>query len=346
MSSLSLKISGKKFDFFNSFELSLIYNSIASVFSFEGLSFTDEQKELFKPLQYKRAKVYFNDELLLTGTILNTSTAVENQQSLASISGYSIAGVLEDCEIPIELYPLQSDKLTIKEIIEKVIWPFGVKLNVDPEVQSLISKKYDKSTADADQTIKDYFTELSTQKNIVLSHNENGDLVLTKTKANLKPFALFDENMPSTKISLSVDGQSVHSKITVQKQSSLDTNVSGEETINNDIITVYRPTVKSQSSGDNSDTINAANMILASEMRAINLTINTDRWVWFDGKKEQIIKPNQIIEVLSPSNFINTKTKFFIEKVDFVGNNEGTTATLSCVLPECYNGEKFKNIFE
>jgi len=346
MSELSLKISGKKFDFFNEFQLSLEYNSMASTFSFSGLILTDEQKELFRPLSFHDVQVLFGDEILLTGTALSTSTSVENQQTLGGISGYSKAGVLEDCEIPLSLYPLQTDKLTLKEITEKLIKPFGLKLIVDSSVFVKANKKYEKSTAEPDQKIKDYVTELAIQRNIVVTHNSTGDIIFTSVNIINPPVAYYYEGMPSTSISLSVNGQGMHSEITVQKQATIEIDTPGVKTISNSFITKYRPSVNKQTSGDNNDTDPTVQMIRASELRNITLTIQTDRWKWSDGKKETIIKPNQIIEVLSPSNFINNRTKWFVEKVDYSGNHEGTSATISCVLPECYNTNEPKNIFE
>jgi len=345
MSSLSLKISGRKFDFFNSFELNLAYNSIASTFSFEGLIFDEETKNLFKPLSYKECKVYMDDELLLTGTILNTSTSAENQDSLASISGYAKTGVLDDCNIPTSLYPLQSDKLTIKEIIEKLLKPFSLSLIVDSLAQSSVNTKFDKSTADSDQTIKSYINELTTQRNIILSHNENGNLLLTKLNLKQPSVATYIEGMPSTKISLSVDGQSMHSHITVQKQASIEVDVAGEQTLTNDLVTSYRPVVKQQTEGSNNETEDSVNSVLGSELRNIQLTIVTDRWKWTDGQKINIIKPNNIIDVKSPTNFINNLTRFFVESISYSGNQEGIIATINCVLPEVYSGNKPKNIF-
>lgn len=345
MSSLSLKISGRKFDFFNSFNLNLRFNSIASSFSFEGLIFDDNTKSLFRPLSYNEAQVYMGNELLLTGTILNVSTSAENQKSLASISGYTKTGILEDCNIPTSLYPLQSDKLNIREITQKLLFPFEINLIVDNLAKSAIETKYDKSTADSDQSIKSYIEELTRQRNVILSHNEKGNLLFTKPNIKQPSVATYIEGMPATKISLSVDGQSMHSQITVQKQASLDVDNPGEETIKNDLISKYRPIVKNQTSGDNDNTEDSAYSVLSSELRNIELIIETDRWKWTDGRKLGIIKPNNIIEVHSPTNFINKRTRFFVESISYIGNNEGIMATIRCVMPEVYTDRKPKNIF-
>ena len=53
----------------------------------------------------------------------------------------------------------------------------------------------------------------------------------------------------------------------------------------------------------------------------------------------KIIKPNNLITIINPEIYAFTKQTWFIESIDFVGNNKETTATLNCVLPEVYNME-------
>lgn len=345
MSELSLKIQGQHFKYWNNFSLDLVYNSLGSTFSFEGITITPEQKQLFKPLSFNRCEVMFGTQKLLTGTILITNTGVENTISLNSISGYSLPGVLQDCEIPLSVYPLQFDNMSVKEIIEKLIKPFRLSLVVNTAVQSSVNTKIKTIAAEPDEKIKDFIVKLCKNKNIVLTHNEHGNVVLTKISEG-NSVATYIEGMPSTSIKLDVNGQDFHSTITAQKEASTGTSVAGEETIKNDLIKVYRPTVKKQDSGENDDTVNAAKMIRGSELRGIAITIETDRYKWTDGKITRIIQPNNFIDVQSPSNYLPRRTKFFVESVNYVGNNEGVKAILKCVLPECYSGEAPKIVFE
>lgn len=345
MSELSLKISGQRFDFFNKFDVSLVYNSFASTFSFEGMILNESQKRLFKPLSYNDVQVLFGDEILLTGTGLNTSTSIENSQSLGGISGYSKTGILSDCEIPLSLYPLQSDGLSLRKIADKLIKPFGIKLIIDSSVETKVNKAYNISTCDSGQTIGDYITELAGQRDVIVTHDNNSNLVFTSLNVKEPSVATYTEGMPTTKISLTVNGQGIHSIVTVQKQATIEIDIPGVKTVTNEMVSKYRPTVKKQTSGDNNDTESSAEGVRASELRSISLVIETDRWKWTDGKRINIIKPNHIIEVESPSNFLPNRTRFFVEKIDYKGDSEGVNAIITCVLPEVYNGKTPKNIF-
>lgn len=339
MNELSLKISGKRFNFWNNFQLNLVYNSLSSTFSFDGLVLTPEQKALFKPLSYHSCQVLFNNEILLTGTILNTSTSIDNNINMGNITGYSKPGVLEDCQIPLELYPLQFDKMSLKEITEKLIKPFGLKLDIDSLLTEAANKKYDTIAAEPDQSIMEFLAKLCKIKNIILTHSDNGNVRFARLRKDEPSVATYIEGKPSTNIKLTVNGQAMHSSITGQKQASIGTDVAGEETILNNYISAYRPTVKKQDSGQNDDTENAVKMARGSELRGIQLTIETDRYKWFDGRIMRPLRPNHTIDVESPSNYLTQRTRFFVESVSYSGNQEGIRATIKAVLPECYTGE-------
>ena len=59
-----------------------------------------------------------------------------------------------------------------------------------------------------------------------------------------------------------------------------------------------------------------------------------------------VIKPNQIITVRNPELYLYKKSNWFIESVQLDGDAEQTVATLTCVLPETYNGGTPSYIFE
>lgn len=331
-------------DFFSNFELTLKYDSVASVFAF-GFYFDPKNKthaELACVSHYHEAIVQHNGETLVTGFILGQAFKHGAVKELAKFGGYSKPGVLEDCEIPPSLYPLQSDGLTLREIVSKLIAPFKLKMVVDSSVASKMDAAIPVSTASVSQNIKTYLTELTTQRGIVMTHNENGDLVFTKAKKSYKPICHFDAGIPGTEITMSFNGQGMHSDITVMKQADSEGGNAGETTIQNPYVPiVYRPKVITQTSGDSNTIEETAKNALAAELKNIVLTIKTDRWE-IDGK---IIRPDNTITVTDPEVFLYKKTEWFIESVSYTGDAKETTAVLTCVPIEVYNGETPTNMF-
>lgn len=332
--------------FFNNFTLDLKYDSIASTFAF---SFyfdprNPDHAELACVSHFHEAQVYYNGELIVTGYILSESFRHSSTKELVKITGYSLGGTLGDCQIPPSLYPLQSDGLSLKQIAGKLIAPFKIKMIIDPEVESKMNIAYETTTAQETQSIYDYLTELAAQRNIVISHNALGSVLFTQAKTNKPPLLTFGESnsIPYTSMDLTFNGQPMHSEITVIKQASKKGGNAGQVTINNPFVPiVYRPKVITQSSGDDNDTYEAALNALTEEIKGITLHIVTDRWD-VNGK---IIKPNNIISVTDPEIYLYKKADWFIESMKLEGNSQKTTASITCVLPEVYNGKIPKNIF-
>ncbi len=344
---MKLKINNKVFDFFNNLSITLTYASIGSTFSFSGF-FAPENRDrrgLFKPFTYQRVEILDeNNERLITGRILNHGFTDSSVKSLTSISGYSLPGVLEDCPIPLSLYPLQFDGKSLKEITEGLIAPFGLNLVISSLVTAEADKVYEKTEANEKQSIKSYLDELAAQRNIVLSHTDGGSLLFTRAKTNVKPIAKFVGNIPGVKMTLSADGQRMHNEITVQKQADIQNDNAGEETVSNPFVSIFRPTTQEQNSGDDIDTSQAVKNALSAELKAIVLTIETDRWTWNDDGKVTM-RPNNIITVHNHDLHLYRFTSFFVESITFTQDGKNQKAFLTCVIPEVYNSETPVNIF-
>lgn len=351
---MNLKIDNKNIEFFNAFTLNLKFDSVASGFTFDFYFKPDnaEHKTLFKPGTFKRCVVEHEGELLITGTLLSDGMQQSNAKELSGAGGYSLPGVLEDCTIPTSLYPLQSDGLSLRQIAQKLIKPFGLTMVVDSSVSSLMDGTFKTTTADEKQTIKSYLTELAAQKNINITHNAKGQLVFTRVRTKQAPVLDFDfsANGPfgsaqgprATKIARTFNGQAMHSEITVQKQADSDGGNAGESIISNPYCKgVFRPIVRTQSSGNDISTADAARNALADELKNLKFTIDIPHWK----PEDKIILPNNIITVIAPEVYLYKKTRLFIESIAYTGNEKIDTAVLTCVVPEVYNNETPKNIF-
>jgi len=347
----SIKIQGKEFKNFNDFKLNLTFDSIASTFSFNA-QFNPENpdhRNLFRPASFRKCEVFDgNGELILTGVILNHKFSESSTPKLIGVSGYSVTGVLEDSSISPDSYPLESSEKSINQIATSLIKPFGLSLvSNEPEANEVLEK----STASATDTVKSYLSKICAQKNLILTHNATGKLLIVKQRVlnNSIPF------LKDIDIDLTVNGQAMHSEITVLKQASATDSNSSQETIKNPFITDfqteitpsnkfvpnYRPLVKEQSSGANGDTALAAKNALANDLKALKFSLKLKTWYI----NKVLIKPGTLVFIQSDNLFLYNKTKVFIQSVAFSGTPTAQVASLTCVLPEVYNNETPKNIF-
>lgn len=348
MEGLVLKINDRlkirTIKFFNNFELELKYDSIASVFKFDFYFDPEnhDMEELACVTHYHEAIIEYNGQKFLHGYIVSQGFKDAPEKQYAQFGGYTLTGVLADCNIPKEAYPLQNNGLSLKQIANKMISPFGLKMVIDSSVENLMNQAYGETTAEPTDTIANYLVSLANQKNIIVTHNEQGNLVFTRISPNKTPVLNVEEGLVGTEMTMTFDGQGMHSEITVVRQADSDGGNAGQYTIMNPFVPIVKRTkTLIQNSGDNNSTEQAAKNALATELRGIVLTIRIDRWM-IDG---EIIKPNRFISVLNKNLYIYRRTKFFIESVKYKGNSESHTAVLTCVPTFCYDGTTPYNIF-
>jgi prophage tail gpP-like protein len=340
------RIRTRKLEFFTTFHVHLKYDAIASDFKFDYIFNPDniELKEMSCVAHYHVCYIEHEGKRLLTGYVLSNNFKDSAEANPASLAGYSLTGFLEDCQIiPTQSAPLQSDKLSLREIAEKFIRPFNLSIVIDPVVATAMEEKFDETTAKEKQSIKSYLSELAAQKNIVLSHDELGRLVFTRPSSKRTPVFNFENNIPGVSMELIFNGQGMHSDIIAFQQQDPDEEIPESEfSIKNPYVPfVYRPRSVVQTSGDANDTSNAARNALSIELKGLQLIIDTDRWD-VDGV---VWKPGMLITAINPRVYLYKKSTWFISDVEFIKTPEKTTCKLTCVIPEVFTGEIPKYLF-
>nr|WP_299067202.1 hypothetical protein [uncultured Allomuricauda sp.] len=338
---MKIKVNGTEFIFFNDIKISLQLDTVASTFSFTARfnPLNLAHKSLFKPLSYPEVEIFNNDgKLLLTGTILNQGQKSDKDPNLVSLSGYSKGGVLEDCTIPLSAYPLESLKRSLKEITEKLLQIFDLKLEVESNVLNEANAVYNKTIAEPTDSIASYISKLAAQRNIVLSHNPKGNIVLFRPDVSAAP-KLFITKENANNMGWSVNGQAFHSSIEVIRQPSDDNEgVSLADSASNPLISANRPTVSVLSSGTETETKLAAENKMASELSNLILVVSFEMFI--------NVVPGDIVEVQNDEVYLYNRTRFMVSSVNISENEKGNATDISMVLPETFTGQTPKLIFE
>lgn len=338
---MRLKIDGDYYNYFSGLSVNLKLDSIASLFTF-NVRFNPNNKthqKLFKPLSYKVVQLY-NDsgEVIFTGTILVHKFNSDENPELLSLSGYSTPGILEDVTVPVANYPLESINRSLKDVATRLLGLFNIKLIIDKSAATVANVVYKKSVASPTDSIKAYLSKLTSQRNLVLSHTAKGEIIIYKPET-AQPVYFFNSGN-CTKMVFDVNGQMMHSKISVIRQPSEDNSgVATADTISNPLIPLFRPKTKILSSGEDTDVKNAADNELANELKAINLSITLNRI-------EETILPGTVVEVLNPEIFIFKKTKFMVIDVIYKGDPNSETSDIKLVLPETFTSKVPSKIFD
>lgn len=335
---------------FNDVRVQLSHNTIGGTFSLQYHFDPNniEQKELSCVSHFHEVQLIHLGKLILTGVITNNRFTQGTQSNLVTISGYSLPGVLESCQIPPSIYPIQSDGLSIAQIARKLTNPFGLKVKIDSSVSSRMNQVLPTTESTITQTIKDYLSEICKQKNIIMSHTEKGELLFTESNVNGTPVFEFDLRQESQRLieaNFEYNGAGMNRDITVMKEQSLDGGNAGQSTIRNPYVinTYYKPKVMSQTSGTDNNTSEAARRELGNQLKGVTLSLRLKGWD-IDGK---LVLPNNTIRIIAPKLYIFNKETFFIESVVYeTDSGNAPVMTLNCVLPDVYTNKlPVTNIF-
>lgn len=337
---MRIKINNRDFLYFNNFVVKLKLDAVASSFSFVAVFNPDNEhhKKLFKPLSFNKIEIYRDDNtLLLTGVIVNFDFVSSNSPELVKVSGYSLGGILEDCGIPYTEYPLESLQRSLNDIAKKLLDIFQLKMVVDDSAKSEMDLIYEKSVASPSETAKNYLSKLTSQRNIVLSHNSKGDIVFTKPTFTKQSKYFFNaEN--TLKMSLSVKSQAIHSKIWVLRQpSAKNENLSPVDVIENTLVGAFKPDVKVLSSGTDVDTVKAVRNVLAAELKNISVGIEIDDWI--------DLTVGDTVDVQNKEIYLYKRTKFVVSSLSLFENENKKNMSITLTLPEAYTGNAVKQIF-
>ncbi len=396
---MEIKIAGHTLRRFKACTIYLKHDSPASTFTLSVYYDPDDALHniIYRPFSYHRVEIFVKGVKVLTGTLLSPRLSDGPQRDWDDFSGYALPGILEDTciidtadEITVDEAnqtaavpeaPLEYSGLTLEDIATRVIRKQGISLVVDEEVRKdpNFAVPFNKVSVKPEQTVTRLLDDLCRRKNIVLSHTPNGELLLTRAKANKlltnqysyvkeRPVGgegqafsegpavaateraiLFDFSAGQyLKIGLSANGQSMHRVIQVIKQVSAESTGGGSP--DGAAINPYVPADSRglrfrrvvQTLGDESDVIPTARMLVGNELKNIKLTIRCQGHV-LNG---HLITPNQMITVMNKRLHLRRKSKWFIQEVVLHKEGEEEVSEITAVLPECFNNEKIINVFQ
>ena len=307
---MKIKINDRFYYSFDEVVINYTLDSVASAFSLKARFNPDNEfhKAIFKPLQYQKVQIFDdNDNLKLTGVIVNTSLKSSSVGELQSVTGYSKAGVLEDVNIPFSSYPLEKNNVSLNNIARSLLDPFGISFTFTSNVSNDMNLNYAKTTATATDNIKSYLSKLASQRNILISHGPDGNIIFTRPITTQLPKYYFtDENTLS--MSLNVNGQSMHQAIDVIRQPSKNNNgVSTVDYATNTLVNANRPIVKILTSGEETDAKKSADNILADELKGISVGISLPK----------ILELNcgDIVEVMNEEIYLFNRTKLMVSSI-------------------------------
>jgi len=333
---LAIIVDGNRFNYFTEYSL------IQEMDAFDSFSFSapfDDTNETFinsfKPFSYKQCQVYYGGDLFFNGILLAPQTEANSTSKILTLTGYPKCGVLNDCPLPISMFPCEFNNQDLKQIASKMIQPF----NIDIDFSESPGNKFEKVTPKMEEKILSFLINLAEQRDLIISNNIEGNLLFWKTKTGSTIAEIKQDETPFLSCKPTFNPQDFYSHITGVNATS-EKKLSQKYTYENTYLTklgVFRPYIFLVQDAKEMDikkaTITKAGKMFGSSC-GYQLTLAGHR-----DKNKNFWRKNTLIMLESPGAMIYKNTKFMIKKVTTSRTSEGgDTTILDLVLPESYSG--------
>jgi prophage tail gpP-like protein len=285
------------------------------------------------PYSYPASQCYLGGELLIDGFVYTVAPNLTEKTRTATIEGWSpTVDIIDSTSKP----PYEAKNITLEQRARDLVEPLGIKVIFDVGTD----EPFDRVTIGNTEKIFDHLAKLATQRGILITSTELGELKFTRA-ATGSPIGTIEESLPvGQKYNAKFDGRkrfNIYKAIaqTPARKSALKAA--------SKIQVAKDPNVpKSRTLTFTTDETTEAGMKAAAEWKrskqvADSLTIPFPVSTWY-GPDDKLWKENTIVTVVSPAIFVPDGFDFLIRRVEYIFNDKGTTAVLSLVPPQVYTG--------
>lgn len=347
---VTLTIDGRTWAFWDELELHLPLDSHATagfVAPFEPER--QEFRDTFRPFSFKDVEISVGGTKLFTGTMIEVKPTLEAAKRSTAVSAYSKAAVLADCNVPVSLVPFEANGLTLRQIAERVVQPFGVWVELQipegPKFKRVNTKKKKLDhRGDLNEKAQDFLAELARQHGAILSSNADGDLLFRESVKPGNPVVRLEEGKaPLVSVSPNFNPQSYYSEITGFTMAKRG-RVGAKYTERNQRLS--GGVLRSMSFHlDDIEKADAPKAVAAKmgRMFANMVTYVVNLPTWRD-PKGALWQPNTTLTIKAPSAMIYEETELLIRDVYLKRSAKEQTASLGLVLPGAFSGEQPKRM--
>lgn len=207
---VKMLISGVEFAFWNGVSIVRAVDCVDSIEFGAPFDHTAPRfKEIFAPFTYQPIQITVDDEPLFTGTMVDVTPDLGETRTI-QVSGYATAGVLGDCTMPVSAWPLEFNKLTLKDIAERMAGFFkvAVEFRGDP------GKPFERVACDPDRRVLDFLADLAKQRGFVIASNPDGALLFWKSEGGSVVAKLTQGVSPLLDVTPDFNPQEFYSELT------------------------------------------------------------------------------------------------------------------------------------
>lgn len=301
-----------------------------------------ELDRITAPSSYSEASVYLGSDLMVNGQFFTPTRRLGARQE-QTLEGFSFTINAVDSTIR---PPYEKNNIDLKQRALDMMTPLEVNVSVDSGVS--IGGPFDRVSPEPTDLIGNHLTKLASQRGLLLTSDQLGDLLITEAKTGGSSVDTIEEGFPgASEYVVRFDGRKRFQTYraigqtakkrrrskTESKASPIGNNKSG--IVKDDVISVPRfLTFRA----DEASSANIEDAAIWKRNKAIvdSLTLPFPVPSWYNSKGK-LWRENTLVTVVSPT--IGTGFEgatLLIRQVEYIYDKGGTTAVLSLIPPEAY----------
>ena len=285
------------------------------------------------PFTYPEASIYIGNDRVVNGFLYKVSPLKTIDGIFVELTGYSFTADIMDSELK---PPFEVSQIELVARAKQLVSPLGIDVLLDSGTNQ--GGVFDRVTASADDTIGKHLMDLATQRGVLLSSNEDGNLLITNAKKNI--FAGFvSEEFPGVELwGADFDGRKRFNAYRAYGQSPGN---NAKEAVSIDKnIPVSRFTSFNATDVIEGELQKVADWKKTTKIKeALQFPLTVNDWFSNTGTRERW-KHNTVVNVVSPTLFLPQGFNFLIRSVEYILTETGRSTKLNLVPPEVFTGEE------
>ena len=286
---------------------------------------------LMIPFTYPEASIYIGNDRIVNGFLYEVAPLKTIDGIFIELTGYSFTADIMDSELK---PPFEISQIELVDRAKQLVSPLGIDVLLDPGTNQ--GGVFDRVTASNGDTIGKHLMDLATQRSVLLSSDEDGNLLITSAKTD--NFAGFiSEEFPGVELwGSTFDGRKRFNAYRAYGQSPGD---NAKEAVSIDQnIPITRFTSFNVTDNIKGELQKVADWKKTGQIKkALQLSLTVNDWFSNSGQRW---KHNTVVTILSPTLFLPQGFVFLIKSVEYILTEAGRSTKLSLVPPQVFTGEE------
>lgn len=333
-------INGNYFGYWSELDIAFELDGYSSVGFKAPFEHTRKEfREAFRPFSFKPVELQIKLETIFKGTLHDINPPCSAEEKSITVTAQSLPAVLAQCDMPANVLAtaggLEFKKLGLRAICEACALPLGLKI----DFQADEGTPFPKVKIDTDKKVHDFLTELTKQRNVVMSNTADGQLLVWQSVKSGLPVVDFVQGVsPLSRVVPSFSPSEYFSEMTgfaTKKRGKAPAKWTEK---NPWLSKPLRPHTFRLDDTERADAPEATKAKLARMFGAMASWRIENLPTWRD-PKGKLWQPNTLITLLCPDAMVYRKTTMLIRRVELHQDKDNESASLEVVLPGAFSGE-------